>query len=354
MDVQLLNLREQVLVARQAHAPLVLRGAGTKDFYGACAPAGATLELRDYQGIIDYEPSELMLRARCGTPLSQIDATLAAQNQFLGFEPPAFGADPTLGGIIASGLSGPRRLAVGAARDFVLGASLMVSDGEVLQFGGQVMKNVAGFDVARLLCGSLGIFGILTEISLKVLPRPRAEQTVRLEMSAAQAISSFNRWGGRPLPISAAAWHEGAAWVRLSGAESAVLSAREEIGGDPVFEKIATRWWDALRHQSHPVFSEPRLWRLSVPQSAPHLQLRGEPLIDWGGAVRWYAGENEDENEVRRVAASVGGTAACWRGKVAQGRFHPLAPGIAAIHRRLKSSFDPDGLFNRGRLVADL
>src|ERR1700726_3694650 len=216
-DAVLAELRERGSAAHRTRQPLRLRGSGTKDFYGENL-TGEVLELRAHQGIVDYEPSELGITARCGTPLSEIEAALAAHGQFLAFEPPAFGADPSIGGVIAAGLSGPRRVDAGAARDFVLGTRLLTGDGEMLRFGGQVMKNVAGFDVSRLLCGSLGILGIITEGSLKILPQPRAEETVRFEMSALEAIESFNRWSGKPLPLSGAAWCAGVAWVRLSGA----------------------------------------------------------------------------------------------------------------------------------------
>src|ERR1700761_4010945 len=234
MQAELLELRERVLEAKSTGTPLRLRGAGTKDFYGETL-IGEELDLSRYRGIVDYEPSELVLSARCGTGLAEGETVLAERGQFLAFEPPRLNGDPTLGGVIAAGLSGPRRIQVGAARDFVLGVQLLNSEGELLHFGGRVMKNVAGFDVSRLLCGSLGIFGIMTELSIKVLPKPRVEETVRLEMPARQAVETFNRWGGQPLPISAAAWHEGAAWVRLSGAEPAVRAAAKIIGGDRVF-----------------------------------------------------------------------------------------------------------------------
>jgi len=358
MSTELLELRERLLVARSERTPLRLQGSGTKSFYGEgadeCAVyAGIPVDLQGYRGIIDYEPSELVITARCGTPLSEIEAALDAQNQFLGFEPPAFGADPTLGGIIAAGLSGPRRMQAGAARDFVLGATLLAADGELLRFGGQVMKNVAGFDVSRLLCGSLGIFGIITELSLKVLPKPHTEETLRLEMSSREAIDAFNRWGGQPLPISAAAWHEGAAWVRLSGAVPAVQAARTLIGGDRVFPVLASKWWDALRQYTHPIYHEASVWRLSVPSTTPPLELAGEPLIDWGGALRWYAGALQAP-DVRRVASAAGGTAMRWRGPGTGSRFHPLPPALTEIHRRLKQSFDPEGIFNPGRLLAGL
>src|SRR5947208_15614542 len=208
LDAVLGALRERIAAAQGARRALRLKGAGTKDFYGETL-AGEVLGVGAVSGIVDYEPSELVLTARCGTALSEIEAALSARDQFLAFEPPAFGADPSIGGVIAAGLSGPRRVYAGAARDFVLGTRLLTGDGEMLRFGGQVMKNVAGFDVSRLLCGSLGILGVITEISLKVLPRPRAEQTLRLELPAAAAVESFNRWSALGLPISGVAWSQG-------------------------------------------------------------------------------------------------------------------------------------------------
>ncbi|HVW68547.1 MAG TPA: glycolate oxidase subunit GlcE [Steroidobacteraceae bacterium] len=346
------ELRERVNAAHRNRAPLRLRGAGTKDFYAESPSAGELLDLRPYRGIVDYEPSELVITARCGTPLSVIDTLLADRGQFLAFEPPAFGGEPTIGGVIAAGLSGPRRPYAGAARDFVLGATLLSAEGEILRFGGQVMKNVAGFDVSRLLCGSLGILGVITEVSLKVLPRPRAEETLRFEMSAADAVTTFNRWSGQPLPLSAAAWCAGVAWVRLSGATAAVRAALERLGGERVDSTEATRWWNALRHHDHPIFSSNMLWRLSVPDTTPPLALPGEPLIDWGGALRWYAADHPD---IRNVATAAGGTAVLWRGPAPDGtRFHPLQPAVATVHRRLKDRFDPHGIFNPGRLIAGL
>ncbi len=352
MDTELLKLREHVLRARADGTPVLLHGARTKDFYGE-ELVGEPLDVSGYRGIIDYEPSELVLTARCGTPLSVIEAALTERDQFLGFEPPRPGGDPTLGGIIATGLSGPRRMQVGATRDFVLGATLLAGDGELMRFGGQVMKNVAGFDVSRLLCGSLGIFGVLTEVSVKVLPKPRAEETIRFEMPAREAVEAFNRWGGEPLPISAAAWHEGAAWIRLSGAAPAVEAARAVLGGDRVFASLARKWWDALRDYTHPLYAESTVWRVSVPQTAPPLKLPHEPLIDWGGGLRWYSGDLSGF-DVRGLAMAAGGTAMRWRGAGTESRFHPLSRAVAEIHRRLKRSFDPEGIFNRSRLLAGL
>jgi glycolate oxidase FAD binding subunit len=343
---------ERIRRAGEARTGLRLCGAGSKNFYGESL-GGEILDLSAWRGIIDYEPSELVITARCGTPLSELEATLAARDQFLAFEPPAFGADPTIGGVIAAGLSGPRRVYAGAARDFVLGTRLLSAQGELLRFGGQVMKNVAGFDVSRLLCGSLGILGVITEVSLKVLPRPRAELTLRLELPAADAVQAFNRWAGLPLPLSGAAWYQGSAWVRLSGAAPAVRAACERIGGEPLGESAAHSFWEALRHLRLPFFARESLWRVSLPAAAGPLALPGEPLIDWGGALRWYADLPADLT-VRAPAVAAGGTAICWRGPAPQGRFHPLPPALERLHRRLKERFDPLGIFNPGRLLRGL
>ncbi len=344
-------IRARVREAGARGRPLRLRGAGTKDFYGE-ALAGDVLDLTEYEGIVAYDPSELVLTARCGTRLSALEAALAAAGQFLPFEPPAFAGDPTLGGIVAAGLSGPRRMYAGAARDFVLGVRLMGADGELLRFGGEVMKNVAGFDVARLLCGSLGILGILTEVSLKVLPLPRQEETLRLELDYPRACAQFAHWAARPLPLSAAAWHEGRAWVRLSGAAPAVQAARAQIGGERVAVAEARAWWEDVRHQRLGLFEAASLWRLSLPGTAGALpQLPVPRLADWGGAVRWYDAAGAD---YRAVAAAAGGSALHWRGAPSGPRFQPLSAAVLAVHRKLKARFDPQGLFNPGRLVPGL
>jgi len=353
MQAALQDLRRCVMDAHGARRPLRLCGAGTKDFYGE-RRAGALLDLRGYRGVVDYEPSELVITARCGTPLSELESLLGRHQQFLAFEPPAFGGDPTIGGVIAAGLSGPRRSQAGAARDFVLGAVLLSAQGELLHFGGKVIKNVAGFDVARLLCGSLGILGPITEVSLKVLPLPRAQQTLRFEMPADEALTNFSRWAGQPLPISATAWCDGEAWVRLSGAPAALATARERLGGEGLTAGEAEHFWSSLRHQTHPFFRQASvLWRLSLPSTAAPLAIAGTQLIEWGGALRWWASA-QPAAEVRALASAAGGSALHWRGGNAGQRFHPLSPAVLEIHRRLKARFDPHGIFNPGRLMADL
>ncbi len=353
-------LREQVLAAASARAPLILRGAGTKDFLGEyCvtdreATANATLlDTRVLNGVVAYEPTELVITAGAGTRLSGIEALLATQGQSLAFEPPRFGGDPTLGGIVAAGLSGPRRASVGATRDFVLGATLLDGRGEVLRFGGQVMKNVAGFDVSRLLCGSFGLLGLITQVSLKVLPLPPAETTLRFALTSAAALQAFQRWAGQSWPVSATAYAAGSATVRLSGATAAVSTAARALGGEPLPKLEADHFWAGLRDQTDPWFTHAEhLWRLSVPTSAPLPAELGEPLIEWGGALRWHR-TTLPPRAVRAWAEAQGGTAWHWRGGVAGQRLHPLTPAVLAIHRRLQQSFDPAGVFNPGRLLAD-
>ena len=352
-ETAIVELRERVLAASASGNPLRLRGAGTKDFYGEQLE-GEILDVSAHRGIVSYEPSELVVTARCGTPLSQIEAALAAEGQLLAFEPPRFGADPTIGGVIAAGLSGPGRMQLGAARDFVLGARLLDAHGELLRFGGEVMKNVAGFDVARLLCGSLGILGVITEVSLKVLPLPRAQVTLRLALSAPEALRAFNRWAAEPVPLSAAAWHEGAAWIRLSGAAPAVHAASTYMGGEAVDAHLAHHFWQGLRDMTLPCFTPQPLWRVSVPTSAAPLALAATPIIDWAGGLRWYSGVS-DGSDVRAQAIAAGGTAMCFRGSTPAGtRFHPLSSVSLNLHRRLKEKFDPRGIFNRNRLILGL
>jgi len=346
------DLQARVRQAIADRAPLQIVGGGTKAFYGR-APQGEPLPLAGHAGIVSYEPTELVLTARSGTPLAEVEAALAANGQMLAFEPPHFGAGATLGGCVASGLSGPRRPYGGAVRDHVLGVHLLNGRGEVLRFGGEVMKNVAGYDVSRLMVGAMGTLGVLLEVSVKVLPRPPVEITLRQESTAAQAIDAVNRWAGRPLPISAAAFDGGQLHVRLSGTESGVRAARSRIGGEAAADGDA--FWERLREHRHGFFESPLpLWRLSVPPAIGPLDLPGKSLIDWGGAQRWLLSD-APAAQIRAAAAAVGGHATLFRGGDRSGEvFQPLAPAVAALHRNLKAAFDPDGVFNYGRLYADL
>lgn len=351
------RIRDQVLAAAAAATPLVIRGGGSKDFYGQ-APAGQVLETSEYRGIVSYEPTELVLTARCGTPLAEVQATLEERGQMLAFDPPAFGA-ATIGGVVASGLSGPRRSSAGAVRDFMLGATLMNGRGEVLHFGGQVMKNVAGYDVSRLLCGSMGTLGLITEVSIKVLPRPPADQTLGWRLSQAEVLPLLNEWAGQPLPIVATAWHGGDLGVRFAGARAAVATAVAQF--EQRYKAVvlpaneAASFWQRLREHELPFFKgDAPLWRLSVPSTAAVLPGVDDPLIEWGGALRWSRAAMPAA-DLRARAEAVGGTATLFRGgDKSQGVFHPLAAVNRRIHERLKHEFDPQGLFNPGRLYAGI
>jgi glycolate oxidase FAD binding subunit len=275
----------------------------------------------------------------------------------LAFDPPRFGAGATLGGTVAAGLSGPRRPYTGAVRDFVLGMRVIDGTGTALRFGGRVMKNVAGFDVARLMTGALGTLGVITEVSLKCLPRPQLEATCVRECAADEAIRLANEWGGKPLPLSATCYHEGRLWVRLSGSGAAVTAARAVIGGDEVQDADATIW-AAVRDHAHRFFAGAAgapLWRLSVRSTAPFRDLGGEQLIEWGGALRWLAaGAGVEAEPLRAYARAHGGHATCFRGADNGAVFQPLAPPLLALHQRLKHVFDPHGILNRGRLYPEV
>jgi glycolate oxidase FAD binding subunit len=341
-----------VRAAHESHAPLRLRGAGSKDFYGGML-AGEVLDLSGHRDIVAYEPTELYITAKCGTPLAEIEAALAEEGQMLAFEPPRF-AGATLGGAIAAGLSGPRRQQAGAVRDFVLGIKLVDGTGQVLDFGGQVMKNVAGYDVSRFIAGSLGTLGVIAEATLKVLPRPVAETTLEFACDEAEAIRRLNEWGGQPLPISASFWFEGRLWLRLSGAEAAVAAACRKLGGRSV--PGGESWWQAVREQTHAAYAGPMLWRLAVPTTTAALALDGLRAIEWGGGLRWYVSEAEAA-VVRSVAAAAGGHAVLYRApeslRCLEGAFAPLSPALLALHRRLKKAFDPRAILNPGRLYAE-
>lgn len=353
MEQVLAQFRDQILAASHAQ-PLRVRGGGSKDWYGR-EPIGDVLDTRAYAGVVAYDPTELVITVRGGTPLTQVEETLAQHNQMLAFEPPHFGHGATAGGMVACGLSGPRRAAVGAVRDFVLGAAIMDGKGAILHFGGQVMKNVAGYDVSRLLAGSLGTLGLILEVSLKVLPKPYAETTLRLSMTEQEAIRRLNEWGGKPLPISASAWYDGTLALRLSGAQAAIVAARKLIGGDEM--SGADDFWLAMREQSNEFFTQSNvLWRLSVPSVAAPIALDGTQLIEWGGAQRWLRMDDDASyamEAVRAAAIAAGGHATLFRGGDRRADvFQPLAPAVERIHQNLKNTFDPLGIFNPGRMYA--
>jgi len=386
MDPALRQIADRIRAAAAAGTPLRIRGGGSKDFYGE-PPAGELLDTRPLAGISSYEPSELVVTVRAGTPLAELEAVLAGRGQCLPFEPPHFGGratspEPlggedtdsgtaagsaaTVGGMVAAGLSGPARASVGAVRDYVLGMTVLNGRGELLTFGGQVMKNVAGYDVSRLMVGALGTLGLIAEVSLKVLPVAPAEATLKFELDQAQALAQLNRWGGQPLPLNASCWVPdtdrdagvGTLYLRLRGAVAAVEAACRTLGGERQDNARVAPDWTLCREQQLPWFQERGergLWRLSVPQTAPVLDLPEPPLVEWHGAQRWVRAGVQDAPRLRAAAAAAGGHATLFiagsgrrAGDVA--RFDALAPALDRIQRQLKAEFDPAGILNRGRL----
>lgn len=362
-DPALQPLIDRVRDANAAGAQLDIRGGGSKSFYGE-APLGEPFDVTGLSGISSYEPTELVVTARAGTRLAELEAALAEKNQCLPFEPPHFAASATVGGMVAAGLSGPPRASVGALRDYVLGATLLNGRGEVLSFGGQVMKNVAGYDVSRLLAGSMGTLGVILEVSLKVLPTSPATATLRFEMAQADALLQLHRWAGQPLPINASAWWDGTLVVRLRGAWAAVNAAVATLGGELIEGGLGSGFWLGLREHTDEFFVGARaavdaggaakLWRLSLPPTAPAMALPGEQLIEWGGAQRWIC-TTASAGQMRDAAARLGGHATLFNASdKSAGVFAPLKSPLDRIHRELKKSFDPNGVFNPGRLYPGL
>ena len=391
MQSVLQNHINRIQEAASRQKPLRLRGGGTKDFYGQ-ALQGDVLDTRDYHGILSYEPSELVITVRAGTSLAEVESLLAQHGQCLPFEPPHFadgGGQATVGGMVAAGLAGPARASVGSVRDYVLGVRMINGKGEDLTFGGQVMKNVAGYDVSRLMAGSLGTLGLIAEVSLKVLPIAPAQATLAcLHVSQQDALDLLNRWGGQPLPLNASAWvhdttaepAQDALYVRLRGAQAAVQAAIlrmqadvRALGAEVMHvdegEIDVDADWRASGEQTLPFFAqapspEACLWRLSVPQTTPALEVPrawGSPYIEWHGAQRWYWAPAAAAGAMRHAAHHAGGHATLFRcsethgvADKSVGVFAPLDSVQLRIQRALKQEFDPAGIFGPGRWYAEL
>lgn len=351
------RLIDEVARAVSTHIPLRIRGGDTKAFLGRETPAKAVeLDIRSHSGIVHYEPTELVITARAGTPVAELSAALDAAGQMLPCEPPEFDGNATLGGMVASGLSGPRRPWAGSVRDFVLGCRLITGEAKHLRFGGEVMKNVAGYDMSRLAAGSFGSLGVITEVSMKVLPRPRARKSLVLDIAAAEAMAELHAWRRGALPITGACYAGGRLHVRLEGGEGSVASAIDRIGG----EELDMQFWTLLREQKLPFFADPRpLWRLSLPNVTPLMLLPGDVVLDWGGAQRWLK-STAATADIRAIAQAAGGHAtrysplATTDERSADSPFTPLAAPLARLHRELKHRLDPHGIFNPGRLYADI
>lgn len=374
------QFQAQISHAARQGQTLAIQGGHSKAFYGAATHSDAVLDTRAHSGIDSYEPTELVVTVRCGTPLAELEAVLAEQGQCLAFEPPHFSADgqshATVGGMVACGLAGPARAVAGGVRDHVLGVQMLNGKGEWLTFGGQVMKNVAGYDVSRVLAGSMGSLAVLTDVSLKVLPQAPAEVTLACHLPQAQALALLHRWGAQPLPLNASCWvHDTTAhpaqemlFVRLRGAVAAVDAAVPRMCADvaalggqaaAMAQTQAVADWSACRDQRLPFFTPPdadmALWRLSLPQTAPVLDLPCAPLIEWHGALRWLWAPLSTANELRAIAAQAGGHATLFRVPLqVQGDmpsvFSPLPAAQQRIQRELQKQFDPHGVFNTGRL----
>lgn len=342
-------LLEQVSQALQNATPLRIQGSNSKVFLGRIV-AGEVLDTRSHRGIVSYDPTELVITARCGTPLSELAEALDQAQQMLPCEPPSFGDDATVGGMIASGLSGPRRPWAGSVRDFVLGTRVITGHGKHLRFGGEVMKNVAGYDLSRLMAGSYGALGVITEVSLKVLPKPRQCLSISLEMDSDRALLRLAQWGQQPLPISAACHDGERLHLRLEGGEGSVAAAHDRLGG----ERLETSYWTDLNEQRLRFFDEDQpIWRVSVPNNTPGLSLPGRQLIDWGGAQRWLKSD-ADASFIRAIVNEVGGHVTCYSHGLCDSPFQPLPETLLRYHRSLKQQLDPRGIFNPGRLYPEL
>lgn len=359
------TLQQQVCEAHQQQQPLCIIGGDSKSFYGREA-SGEEIHTSAHCGVIDYDPAELVITVRAGTRLIEVQNLLASKNQMLGFEPPHFSATATIGGAVACGLAGPRRPYVGTVRDFVLGVKMLNGRGEILNFGGRVMKNVAGFDLSRLMVGTMGTLGLLLEVSLKILPQPKQEKTIRLSQAKQNdAVALFNQLAARPIPLSAAAWSNGETRIRLSGNEAVVedvaKTIAKSIGGE--VDSSAKDFWQQLREHELPFFhSANRLLRVSVP---PGINLQGAqlgiypnnapPIIDWGGAQRWILCDaDNDTDTLQKAVATQGGHVTVFRyGDRKHNIFQPLTETQRVLHTRLKRAFDPAGILNPERLYQD-
>jgi glycolate oxidase FAD binding subunit len=346
------ELQHSIERAITSKTALNICAGNSKRFYGRPA-SGEVLDISEHSGVISYEPTELVITARAGTRLQDIEEVLAEENQMFGFEPPAFAETATIGGTIACNLSGPRRAFSGSARDFVLGSAIINGKAERLHFGGEVMKNVAGYDVSRLMCGAMGTLGVLLEVSIKVLPRPETEVTLVHDLSAQDSLAKVHQLARKPLPVSATCFDENALHIRLSGTQAAVQAARKLVGGDEL--QSGDDFWKKLKeHESAYFNSTMDVWRLSIASNAPVLNLEGKALYEWNGAQRWLISEERDE-AIRDQVSRQGGHAVCFRQRNPRSNvFHPLDNGLLKIHRQLKRAFDPDLIFNPGRMYAKI
>ncbi|HIL78755.1 MAG: glycolate oxidase subunit GlcE [Methyloprofundus sp.] len=346
------QLQAKVLQAISTGNSLTIKAGGSKDFYGRKVSADSVLSLAQHQGIISYEPTELVIKARAGTPLKDIQQALAENRQMLAFEPPVYNEKTTLGGTLAGNFSGPRRPYTGAARDYVLGTTIINGKAELLSFGGEVMKNVAGYDVSRLMTGALGTLGVIMDASIKVVPMPEAEITLVQSITITEALAKLHQWSGLPLPISASCFYQNRLYIRLSGIEKAINNAGQLIGGEQL--NNAHEFWRSICNQTHPFFqSQHALWRFSLASNTPVLSLTGDMLYEWGGALRWLKSDLSSQ-EIRCNDLLLNGHTTLYCSNAQRDAvFQALPAPLLALHRRLKQAFDPHGIFNIGRMYAE-
>lgn len=356
MSDQTSTLQHQLLSAYKHNTKCRIESGNTKYFMGN-ESVGETISTQQHKGIISYDASELVITARSGTSLKEIEETLAEKNQILAFEPAIFNDTSSLGGTIACNLSGPSRPYYGAARDFVLGSKIINGKGEVLQFGGQVMKNVAGYDASRLMAGAYGTLGLILEVSLKVLPRPSNEITIKIEQPIDTAIKTINTLSAQNLPISASCYDNHHLYIRLSSSEKNTQAASTIICKQTACNEIdnSQLFWQQLRHQQHEFFNtDLPIARLSLPATTNNIELEGEQLFEWGGALRWLKG-NTAIDKIRQSVQALNGHATAYKNFDSTAEyFQPLDSGLEVIHQRLKKAFDPAGILNPGRLYKEL
>ena len=344
------QLTDVVKDAYEQRGQLSICGANSKSFL-RYPDTGTTLSTIEHTGIVAYEPTELVVTARAGTSIHALQATLAENKQTLVFDPPCFQQDGTVGGAVATGLSGPSRPWAGAIRDYVLGTRIINGKGEMLNFGGQVMKNVAGYDVSRLMTGAFGTLGILLDITFKVLPLSEESTTRSFECNAQDAIDRINAWTSEAVPVNGAYWIDNVLYVRLSGTTAGVNAAIATIGGNEITESESL--WSALRDHDHVFFTDNEYWRLSVPPATPMLPLQGEWLIDWGGAQRWLK-TTESSTKILQVTADANGHAERWHSQDKSHLRAPLDQTMNRYHQNLKDAFDPARILNSGTFYPDL
>lgn len=359
-DAVVQEFADQIIAAGQSNQKICITGSGSKDWYGAPLQ-GKKLSTLQYSGIISYQPDELVITVKAGTSLREVEAVLETKNQQFSFEPPHYGANATIGGMVCAGLAGPGRISAGSLRDFVLGVKVMDGKGQILNFGGTVMKNVAGYDISRLLPGSLGTLALLLDVSIKVLPKPAATQTVSVAIDQQNAIQLMNSLAAQPWPLNASAWFNQTLYLRLCGAKAAVKSAVEtfntKYGMQSVADESATAFWLSLKEQTHPWFERQKptdLWRLSLPTNSPVFNDE-DTLIEWHGGQRWLKGFHPAD-EIKALARSHQGHASIFSSPQKQPQMlssltdNPLTKGLAIVQKRLRDSFDPLGVFDTERL----